>query len=221
MSQRVAGFGTTVFVEINALARAHGAVNLGQGAPDFDGPPEVLTAAVTAVNSALNQYAPGTGMSSVRAAIAAHADRFYRQKLDPESEVLVTSGATEAVFAAILGLTDAGDEVIVFEPVYDSYVPNIVMAGVTPRYIPLRGENWTFDPDELAQAFNRRTRAIIINTPHNPSGKVYSRAELNCIATLCRQHDVVATPTKFMSIFSTTMRFTPGLRRCPEWLSEL
>jgi N-succinyldiaminopimelate aminotransferase len=192
MSQRVAGFGTTVFVEINALARAHGAVNLGQGAPDFDGPPEVLTAAVTAVNSALNQYAPGTGMSSVRAAIAAHADRFYRQKLDPESEVLVTSGATEAVFAAILGLTDAGDEVIVFEPVYDSYVPTIVMAGVTPRYIPLRGENWTFDPDELAQAFNRRTRAIIINTPHNPSGKVYSREELNCIATLCRQYDVVA-----------------------------
>jgi N-succinyldiaminopimelate aminotransferase len=192
MSQRVAGFGTTVFVEINALARAHGAVNLGQGAPDFDGPPEVLTAAVTAVNSALNQYAPGTGMPVVRAAVAAHAERFYQQKVDPESEVLVTSGATEAVFAAILGLTDAGDEVIVFEPVYDSYVPNMVMAGVTPRCVPLRGDNWTFDPDELARAFNSRTRTIIVNTPHNPSGKVYSREELNCIATLCRQHDVVA-----------------------------
>ena len=192
MSQRVAGFGTTVFVEINALAREHGAVNLGQGAPDFDGPPEVLTAAVTAVNSALNQYAPGTGMPSVRAAIAAHADRFYQQKVDAESEVLITSGATEAVFAAILGLTDAGDEVIVFEPVYDSYVPNMVMAGVTPRYVPLRGENWSFDPDELAQAFGPRTRAIIINTPHNPTGKVYSRQELDVIAALCQKHDVTA-----------------------------
>ena len=192
MSQRVAGFGRTVFVEINALAREHGAVNLGQGAPDFDGPPEVLTAAVTAVNSGLNQYAPGAGMSLVRAAIAAHADRFYQQKVDPECEVLVTSGATEAVFAAILGLADAGDEVIVFEPVYDSYVPNMVMAGVTPRYVPLRGDKWIFDPDELAQAFNARTRAIIINTPHNPTGKVYLREELNVIAALCQRHDVLA-----------------------------
>ena len=172
MSQRVAGFGTTVFVEINALALEHGAVNLGQGAPDFDGPPEVLAAAVKAVNGAMNQYAPGIGMPAVRQAIAAHAERYYRQKVDSETEVLVTSGATEAVFAAILGLVDAGDEVIVFEPVYDSYVPNMVMAGVTPRYVPLRGESWTFDPDELAQAFGRRTRAIIINTPHNPTGKV-------------------------------------------------
>ncbi|MGH7852153.1 MAG: aminotransferase class I/II-fold pyridoxal phosphate-dependent enzyme [Candidatus Binatia bacterium] len=192
MSQRVAGFGATVFVEINALAREHGSVNLGQGAPDFDGPPEVLEAAVRAVNGAMNQYAPGIGMPVVRAAIAAHADRFYQQKVDPESEVLVTSGATEAVFAAILGLADSGDEVVVFEPVYDSYVPNMVMAGVTPRYVPLRGENWTFDPDELAQAFGSRTRAIIINTPHNPTGKVYSRQELSCIAALCQKHNVVA-----------------------------
>ena len=192
MAQRVAGFGTTVFVEINALALEHGAVNLGQGAPDFDGPPEVLAAAVKAVNGAMNQYAPGSGMPAVRQAIAAHAERFYRQKVDSETEVLVTSGATEAVFAAILGLADAGDEVIVFEPVYDSYVPNMVMAGVTPRYVPLRGESWTFDPDELAQAFGRRTRAIIVNTPHNPTGKVYSREELSVIATLCQKHDVLA-----------------------------
>ena len=175
MSQRVAGFGTTVFVEINDLARQHNAVNLGQGAPDFDGPPEVLAAAVKAVNSALNQYAPGIGMATVREAIAQHAERFYGQKLNPETEVLVTSGATEGMFAAILGLTDPGDEVIVFEPVYDTYVPNMVMAGVTPRYVPLRGDNWTFDPDELARAFNSHTRAIIVNTPHNPTGKVYSR----------------------------------------------
>ncbi len=192
LSQRVAGFGTTVFVEINNLARQHNAVNLGQGAPDFDGPPEVLAAAVEAVNSALNQYAPGIGMLAVREAIANHAARFYGQKLNPETEVLVTSGATEAIFAAILGLTDSGDEVIVFEPVYDSYVPNMVMAGVTPRYVALRGENWTFDPDELAKAFDRRTRAIIVNTPHNPTGKVYSREELSVIAEFCQKHNVIA-----------------------------
>jgi N-succinyldiaminopimelate aminotransferase len=192
MSRRVAGFGTTVFSEINALARASGAVNLGQGAPDFDGPPEVLAAAVRAVNSQLNQYAPGIGMATARAAIARHAERFYGQRLDPETEVLVTSGATEAVFAAILGLADAGEEVIVFEPVYDSYVPNMVMAGVTPRYVALRGDDWIFDHDELAKAFNPRTRAIIVNTPHNPTGKVYSRAELTVIAELCREHDAIA-----------------------------
>ena len=192
MSRRVAGFGTTVFADINNLARQHGAVNLGQGAPDFDGPPEVLQAAITAVNSALNQYAPGTGMPIVREAIAKHAERFYGQTLDPETEVLVTSGATEGMFAAILGLTDPGDEVIVFEPVYDTYVPNMVMAGVTPRYVALRGDDWSFDPDELAKAFNSRTRAIIVNTPHNPTGKVYSRDELAAIAALCQKHDAIA-----------------------------
>lgn len=192
MARRVAGFGTTVFVEINALARRHSAVNLGQGAPDFDGPSEVLAAAVEAVNGAFNQYAPGIGLPAVRAAIADHAERFYGQRLDPETEILVTSGATEAVFAAILGLTDAGDEVIVFQPVYDSYVPNLIMAGAVPRYVTLRGENWTFDPDELAKAFGRRTRAIIVNTPHNPTGKVFSRDELRVIAELCRKHDVLA-----------------------------
>jgi N-succinyldiaminopimelate aminotransferase len=192
MSQRVAGFGTTVFVEINNLARQHGAVNLGQGAPDFDGPPEVLAAAVKAVNGALNQYAPGIGMTAVRQAIAQHAERFYGQKLDSDTDVLVTTGATEGVFAAVLGLTDSGDEVIVFEPVYDTYVPNLVMAGVTPRYVPLHGDGWEFDPGELARAFNPRTRAIIVNTPHNPTGKVFSRDELRVIAELCQKHDVVA-----------------------------
>jgi N-succinyldiaminopimelate aminotransferase len=188
----VAGFGTTVFVEINDLARRYGAVNLGQGAPDFDGPHEILAAAVNAVNSALNQYAPGLGMETLRQSIARHAARFYGQTLDPQTDVLVTSGATEGVFAAVLGLADPGDEAIVFEPVYDTYVPNLLMAGMTPRYVPLRGENWTFDPDELKSAFNRRTRAIIVNTPHNPTGKVYSREELTFIADLCRSHDVLA-----------------------------
>ena len=192
MSQRVAGFGTTIFADINALAGEHGAVNLGQGAPDFDGPPEVLAAAVEAVQSALNQYAPGIGMASVRQAIAAHAQRFYSQRLNPDTDVLVTTGATEAMFAAILGLTDPGDEVIVFEPVYDTYVPNLIMAGAVPRYVALRGDDWRFDADELARAFNRRTKAIVINTPHNPTGKVFSRDELRTIAELCLKHNVLA-----------------------------
>jgi len=192
MSRRVAGFGTTIFADINALAAKHGAVNLGQGAPDFDGPPEVLAAAVTAVNSALNQYAPGIGMAPVRQAIAHHAQRFYNQQLNPDTDVLVTSGATEGMFAAILGLTDAGDEVIVFEPVYDTYVPNMIMGGVIPRYVALRGDDWSVDGDELAKAFTARTKAIVINTPHNPTGKVFSRDELRMIAELCLKHNVVA-----------------------------
>jgi N-succinyldiaminopimelate aminotransferase len=192
ISQRVAGFGNTIFADINALAANHGAVNLGQGAPDFDGPPEVLAAAVAAVNGALNQYAPGMGMAPVRQAIAQHAQRFYNQALNPDTDVLVTTGATEAMFAAILGLTDPGDEVIVFEPVYDTYVPNLVMAGVAPRYVALRGDDWCFDTDELAKAFNSQTKAIIINTPHNPTGKVFSRAELRSISELCIKHNVVA-----------------------------
>jgi N-succinyldiaminopimelate aminotransferase len=192
MARRVAGFGTTIFSEINELAERHQAVNLGQGAPDFDGPPEVLAAAIAAVNSRLNQYAPGLGMRSVRAAIAAHAERFYRLKIDPDTEVVVTSGATEAVFAAILGLADPGDEAIVFQPVYDTYVPNMIMAGVVPRYVTLRGDDWSFDRGELAQAFSARTRLIIVNSPHNPTGKVYSREELTIIAELCQRHDVVA-----------------------------
>ena len=227
MAKRVVGFGTTVFVEINELARRHRAVNLGQGAPDFDGPPEVLAAAVRAVNGAQNQYAPGIGMPSVREAIARHAERFYGQKLDPESEVLVTSGATEGMFAAILGLTDPGDEVIVFEPVYDTYVPNLAMAGVTPRYVPLRGDQWNFDADELAKSFTARTRAIIINTPHNPTGKVYSAKELRIIADLCLKHDVIAITDEvyehilYDDAVHTRLATLPGMRERTLTISSL
>src|SRR5258708_21700481 len=171
MAKRVAGFGTTIFSEINSLARKHNAVNLGQGAPDFDSPPEVLAAAVNAINSQMNQYAPGGGYPQVREAIALHADRFYGQKIDPSTQVAVMSGATEPTFAAMLGLTDPGDEVIVFEPVYDSYVPNIQMAGGIARYVTLRVPDWTFDPAELRAAFNNHTSAMITNTPHNPTGE--------------------------------------------------
>lgn len=188
----LAAFGTTIFAEINAIARQYEAVNLGQGMPDFDGPPPVLLAAVNALSSKLNQYAPGVGMQAAREAVAAHAGRFYGQRVDPTAEVLITAGATEAMCAAILGLTDPGDEVIAFAPTYDSYTPNMVMAGAMPRYVYLNPPDWTFDPAELAAAFNERTRAIIINTPHNPTGKVYSRDELAIIAELCRRHDVIA-----------------------------
>ena len=226
-AKRVARFGTTIFVEINDLARRHKAVNLGQGAPDFDGPPEVLAAAVQAVNGGLNQYAPGIGMASVREAIARHAERFYRQKLDPESEILVTSGATEGMFAAILGLTDPGDEVIVFEPVYDTYVPNLIMAGVTPRFVPLRGEEWNFDPDELAKSFNARTRAIILNTPHNPTGKVYSGSEFRIVADLCLKHDVIAITDEvyehilYDDAVHTRLATLPGMRERTVTISSL
>ncbi|GAB4551395.1 MAG: methionine aminotransferase [Anaerolineae bacterium] len=192
MSQRVADFGTTIFAVINGIARQYGAVNLGQGMPDFDGVPQVLAAALTALQSNLNQYAPGIGMQTAREAVAAHAKRFYGQEIDPQRSVLITAGATEAIFAALLGLTDAGDEVIVFQPVYDSYVPNLVMAGVTPRYVNLHPPHWTLDEDELRAAFNAKTKAIIINTPHNPTGKIYSRDELAYIAALCAEHDVLA-----------------------------
>jgi N-succinyldiaminopimelate aminotransferase len=191
-SRGLAAFGTTIFAEINTIARQYNAVNLGQGAPDFDGPPAVLMAAVNALSSKLNQYAPGVGMQMAREAVAAHAERFYGQHVDPETEVLITAGATEAMCAAVLGLTDPGDEVIAFAPTYDSYTPNMVMAGVTPHYVYLNPPDWTFDPAELAAAFNERTRAIIINTPHNPTGKAYSRAELTLIAELCQKHDVIA-----------------------------
>ena len=191
MSDRVAGFGTTIFTEINQLAQQHHALNLGQGKPDFDSPPPVIAAAVQALQAGkYNQYAPGDGVPELRQAVANHASRFYNLDIDPQAGVVVTAGATEAVFSSVLGLVDKGDEVIVIEPYFDSYVPNITMAGATPVYVPLHPPDWTFDPDELRQAFNSKTRAIIINTPHNPTGRVFTLEELTLIADLCIEHDV-------------------------------
>jgi N-succinyldiaminopimelate aminotransferase len=191
ISSRAAMFGTTIFTEINNLAAQHGALNLGQGRPDFDGPSAIIEAAVKALQSGrVNQYPPGPGLPVLRQAVAAHANRFYNLDVDPDGGVLATPGATEAVFASVMGLVDAGDEVIVIEPYFDSYVPNILMAGATPVYVPLHPPTWTFDPDELRKAFNTRTRALILNTPHNPTGRVFSREELTLIAELCIEHDV-------------------------------
>lgn len=190
-ANRVAGFGTTIFAEINQLANQHQAVNLGQGKPDFDGPPEVIEAAAQAIRAGHNQYPPGLGIPQLRQAIADHAQHFYEMPLDPDRGVIVTSGATEGDFAAILGLIDAGDEVILLEPYYDTYLPAILMAGGTPIYVPLHPPQWRFDPAELRAAFNENTRAIIVNSPHNPTGRVFSREELTIIAQLCQEFDAI------------------------------
>jgi N-succinyldiaminopimelate aminotransferase len=208
-ASRVSTFGTTIFAEMTALAIQHNAINLSQGFPDFDGPNEIKAAAVAAIEAGKNQYALTTGQPDLRRAIAGHARRFYNQAVNPETEVTVTSGATEALFATCMGLINPGDEVIVFEPFYDAYVPDVIMAGGVPRFLPLRpifvkhperseakskdaGPEWAFNPDELASLFNNRTRAIIVNTPHNPTGKVFTRAELETIATLCQKWNVIA-----------------------------
>ena len=151
----------------------------------------MIAAAVRALQAGdKNQYAPGPGAPSLKQAIAAHASRFYNLDVDPNAGVVVTAGATEAIFSSVLGLVDKGDEVIVIEPYFDSYVPNITMAGATPVYVPLHPPDWTFDPDELRKAFNTKTRAIILNTPHNPTGRVFTLEELTLIADLCKEHDV-------------------------------
>lgn len=192
ISSRVAPYGVTIFSEMNELALQHNALNLGQGRPDFDGPPEVIEAFERALRSGRsNQYPPSTGILAARQAVAAHTERFYSHAVDPREGVIITPGATEAVFIAVLGLVDRGDEVIVIEPFFDSYIPNITFAGATPVYVPMRPPAWTIDPDELRAAFTPKTRAIIINTPHNPTGRVYSREELSMIAALCIEHDVV------------------------------
>jgi len=190
-ARRISTFGTTVFTEINMLAQQYNALNLGQGKPDFDTPPDIVTQLVQAAQAGLyNQYAPGPGTSSLRQAIASHAARFYNLEIDPAKGVVVTSGATEGIFSAILGLVDPGDEVIVIEPFYDSYVPNILMANAIPVCVPLHPPTWTFDADELRSAFSKKTRALILNTPQNPSGRVFTRQELTMIAELCIEYNV-------------------------------
>src|ERR1700676_636571 len=190
-ARRVETFGTTIFTEVNTLAQQYKALNLGQGKPDFDTPVDIIQHLIQAAQSGqYNQYAPGPGTLSLRQAIANHAGRFYNLDIDLANGVVVTAGGTEAIFSAILGLTDPGDEVIVLEPYYDSYVPNIIMAHAIPVYVPLHPPTWTFDVDELRAAFTPQTRALILNTPQNPTGRVFTRAELTAIAELCIEHDV-------------------------------
>jgi N-succinyldiaminopimelate aminotransferase len=190
-ARRISIFGTTVFTEINMLAQQYNALNLGQGKPDFDTPTDIVAQLVQAAQAErYNQYAPGSGTATLRQAVAGHAARFYDMHIDPERGVIVTSGATEGIFAAILGLVDPGDEVIIIEPFYDSYVPDILMANAVPVCVPLHPPTWTFDMEELRSAFSKKTRALILNTPQNPSGRVFTRQELAMIAELCIEYDV-------------------------------
>ena len=192
LSARLEGFGTTIFTEMSALAARTGAINLGQGFPDTDGPAEVIEAAVAALRAGVNQYPPGPGIPELRRAIAVHQRRFHGIELEPDGEVLVTTGATEGIAAALLALCEPGDEVVTFEPYYDSYAACIAIAGATRRVVTLRPPDYALDPEALAAAFSPRTRAILLNTPHNPTGKVFTRAELELIAEHCLGRDVLA-----------------------------
>lgn len=186
---RMREFGTTIFAEMSALAASTGAINLGQGFPDTDGPPEMLEAAREAIAAGRNQYPPGPGVPELLDAIAAHQARFYGIQLDPRSQVLVTVGATEAIAATVLALCEPGDEVVTFEPYYDSYAATIALAGAVRRTSVLRFPDFAVDEASLRAAFSGRTRMVLLNTPHNPTGKVFTRAELELVCELAREHD--------------------------------
>jgi aspartate/methionine/tyrosine aminotransferase len=195
-AERVRQFGTTIFAEMSALAVQCGAVNLGQGFPDFAGPEWVKQAAIDAICADANQYAPYIGVPRLREAIAATWQAQGWRTVDPQTEVTITSGATEALFGAVQALINPGDEVILFEPFYDAYLPDVTMAGGIPRFVRLHPptdgqQNWWFDPAELQAAFSSRTRLLMLNTPHNPTGKVFRRHELEQIADLCQTYDVI------------------------------
>lgn len=197
-AERVAALGQSVFSEMTRLALEHGAINLAQGFPDFDGPEAAKAEAARAIAAGLNQYSMDRGLPALRQAIAAHSRRFYDVAVNPDTEVTVTAGATEAVMAVALGLLNPGDEVVMFEPYFDCYRPDVVMAGGVPRMVALRptpqasGDyTWEYDPAELAAAFNARTRMMLLNSPHNPTGKVFREAELRAIAELCARWDVI------------------------------
>jgi N-succinyldiaminopimelate aminotransferase len=189
--ERLRPFGTTIFAEMSALAVATDSINLGQGFPDTDGPDVVKQAAIDAINAGANQYPPGIGIPELRHAIAAHQQRFYGLAFDADTEVLVSTGATEAIAAALLALCEPGDEVVTFEPYYDSYAACIALVGATRRVVTLRPPDYAFDPDELRAAITPRTRLLLLNSPHNPTGKVFSRSELEFIAQLAQEHDLL------------------------------
>ena len=191
LTSRLQGFGTSVFTEFTELAIAHDAVNLGQGFPDFDGPEFIKEAAIRAIREGHNQYCRMFGTPDFNRAIAGHQERLYGLDYDPDSEVTVTNGATEAIYATLQALCEAGDEVVTFEPFYDSYRPGIAMAGAVDKIVTLRSPDFAYDPGELERAVTAKTRVILLNTPHNPTGKVFTCDELEHIATLARERDLL------------------------------
>jgi len=218
ISTRLKPFGTTIFSEMTALAIRHGAVNLAQGFPDFEGPPEIVDAAVEALRSGHNQYARSMGHPDLVAAIAEKLRDSYDLTYDPLTEITVCCGATEGIAASLLGILDPGDEVILFEPFYDSYPACVAMAGGVARYCTLRFPDFALDVAALEALFNERTRALVLNTPHNPTGKVFREGELEAIARLCRARDVVVIADEvyehltFGGAAHVPMASLPGMR---------
>ena len=192
LSHKVERFTESVIREMTRLAHKHGAVNLAQGMPDFEAPSEIKKAACEAISADINQYAITWGAKTFRDAIAAKTKSFLGLEVDPEREITVTCGSTEAMIASLLAIVNPGDEVIIFEPFYENYGPDAILSGAVPRFVTLHSPDWHFDPKELESAFNKRTRAIIINTPNNPTGRVFSRKEMEFIARLCWKWDVIA-----------------------------
>ncbi len=191
LSAKLQGFGTTIFAEMSGLAVSTNSINLGQGFPDTDGPPAVLDAAIAAIQGGLNQYPPGPGMPVLRQAVASHQQRFYGLTYNPDTEVLITAGATEALAGALIALLETGDEVVVLEPLYDSYLACIAMAGAIARPVTLRPPSYSFDPEEFRAAITPKTKLILLNTPHNPTGKVLNAEELQFVADLAIEHDLI------------------------------
>ena len=216
-SSRLTGLGTTIFAEMSALAVRTGAVNLGQGFPDTDGPGAIIEAAVDALRHGHNQYAPGIGIPLLRQAIAAHQSRWYGLEIDPDTEVAMTTGATEAIAAALLGLVDPGDEIIVLEPYYDSYVAGIQMAGGVRRPVTLRAPDFRLPIDELRAAVTSRTTAILLNSPHNPTGMVLNASELAAIAAIAIEHGLIVISDEvyehlvFDGLVHTPISTLPGM----------
>jgi N-succinyldiaminopimelate aminotransferase len=208
-ASRLQGIPPTIFTTMSALAVRTGAVNLGQGFPDVDGPPEVIARAVSALQGGANQYPPGPGIPALRQAVAAHQAEHYGLDWDPDGEVVVTTGATEAIAAAVLGLVDPGDEVIVLEPYYDSYVAMLQMAGAVRRPVTLRAPDFRLDTDELRAAVTSRTRFVLLNSPHNPTGTVLSPAELAGLAELAVEHDLTVITDEVYEHLTYDARHVP------------
>jgi aspartate/methionine/tyrosine aminotransferase len=225
-AQRASTFKESVIREMTRVSNQHGAINLAQGFPDFPMPDPMKDAACAAIQGDINQYAITWGTPALRLAIAEKYRRWYDMDVDPDREITVCCGATEAMAAVFLALIDPGDEVIVFEPFYENYGPDAILAGAKPVFVPLEGIEWKLDPEKLRAAFNDRTRAIVVNTPHNPTGRVFTREEISLIAELCQKHDVIAiTDSPYESIrYAGThheIATWPGMRERTVTISSL